>query len=104
MKILVNTFETLVTLISKWPGISKIYPPILDYRMLCALSNDLLVFGSSHGTPCSIVEYTTETSAKKTSNTVIFWTLIEPKKIPLNRHLGVNFGVNNPQELSLFGP
>ena len=30
----VNTFETLVTLISKWPGISKTYPKILDYRML----------------------------------------------------------------------
>ena len=28
-----NTSETLVTLISKWPGISKIYPPILDHRM-----------------------------------------------------------------------
>ena len=50
-----NLFETLVTLISKWPGISKIYPPILDYGMLCVLSNDLLVFDSSHGTPCSIL-------------------------------------------------
>ena len=47
-----NSFETLVTLISKWPGISKIYPPILDYRMLCVLSNNLLVFDSSQGTPC----------------------------------------------------
>ena len=49
-----NLFEILVTLISKWPGISKIYPPILDYRMLCVLSNNLLVFDSSFGTPCII--------------------------------------------------
>ena len=47
-----NLLESLVTLISKWPGISKIYPPILDYRMLCVLSNDLLVFDSSQETPC----------------------------------------------------
>ena len=38
-----NTFETMVTLISKWRGISKIYPPILDYRILSVLRNDLLV-------------------------------------------------------------
>ena len=48
-----NLFETLVTLISKWPGISKIYPPILNYRMLCVLSNNLSVFDSSQGTPCT---------------------------------------------------
>ena len=45
----------MVTLISKWPGISKIYQPILDYRMLCVLSNDHLFFGSSHGTPSRIL-------------------------------------------------
>ena len=28
-----NTFEILVTLISKWPGITKTYPLIFDYRM-----------------------------------------------------------------------
>ena len=49
-----NLFETLVTLISKWPGISKIYPPIVDYRMVCVLSNNLSVFDSSQGTPCII--------------------------------------------------
>ena len=52
-----KSFEILVTLISKWPGISKIYPPILDYKMLCVLSNDLLVFDSSHGTPCILINY-----------------------------------------------
>ena len=35
-----NLFETLGNLVSKWLGISKIYPPILDYRMLCVLSNN----------------------------------------------------------------
>ena len=45
-----NTFETLVTLISKWPGISKIYSTILDYRMFCVLTNDLLVFEHPVGT------------------------------------------------------
>ena len=49
-----NSFETYVTLISKWPGISKIYPSILDYKMLCVLSNNLLVFNSSQGTPCTL--------------------------------------------------
>ena len=52
-----NTSETLVTLISKWPGISKIYPPILDHRMFQVLSNNLLVFDSSRGTPCSLFYY-----------------------------------------------
>ena len=50
-----NTSETLVTLISKWPGISKIYPPILDHRMFQVLSNNLLVFDSSRGTPCRLI-------------------------------------------------
>ena len=35
----------------KWPGISKVYWPILDNRMLCVLSNNILVFNSSSGTP-----------------------------------------------------
>ena len=35
-----NSFETLITLISKSPGISRIYPPVLYYRMLCVLSNN----------------------------------------------------------------
>ena len=51
----VNLLETLVTLKSKWPGISKIYQPILDYRMVCVLRNDLLVFDTSHGTPCTYI-------------------------------------------------
>ena len=38
-----NLFQTLVTLISIWLGISKISPPILHYRMLCVLSNNFLV-------------------------------------------------------------
>ena len=50
-----NLFDTLAILILKWPGISKIYQPILDYRMLCVLSNDHLFFGSSHGTPSRIL-------------------------------------------------
>ena len=47
-----NSFETLVTLLSKCPGISKIYPPIVDNRMFCVLSNALLVVNTSQGTPC----------------------------------------------------
>ena len=47
-------FETLVILVSKWTGISKIYPPFFDYRMLFVLSNNCLVFNSSQGTPCII--------------------------------------------------
>ena len=43
----------MVTLRLKWPGISKIFPPILDYRMFSVLSNNHLVFDSSQGTPCS---------------------------------------------------
>ena len=48
-----KSFGTLVTLIAKWPGISKIYQPLLDYRMLRVLSNNVLVFNSAQGTPCS---------------------------------------------------
>ena len=47
-----NTSETLVTLISKWPGISKFYKPILHYRILCVLSNKFLFFDSSISTSC----------------------------------------------------
>ena len=49
----VNPFETFKTLIAKWPGISKIYPPIFIYRVICVLSNNCLLFNSSQGTPCS---------------------------------------------------
>ena len=42
-----NSFETVVTLISKWPGIGKIYPSIIDYRILCVLKHNLLVFDST---------------------------------------------------------
>ena len=47
-----NSFETFVTLVSKWPGISKIYPPIFNYKMLCVLTNNRLHFNSFQGTPC----------------------------------------------------
>ena len=46
-----NSFKTVVTSISKWPSISKIWSLILDYEMLCVLSNNLVVFDSSRGTP-----------------------------------------------------
>ena len=38
------SFETLVAVISAWSGINKISPPIFDYRLLCVLTNNLLVF------------------------------------------------------------
>ena len=41
-----NSFGTLVTQISKLPGISKIYPPLADNRMLCMRRNNLFVFDS----------------------------------------------------------
>ena len=49
-----NLFGSLVTLLPKWPGISKICPPFLNYKMLFVLSNTRLVFDSSQGTPCII--------------------------------------------------
>ena len=45
-----NLFETLVILISKGLVISKIYTPIIDYKMYCMRSNNLLGFDTSHGT------------------------------------------------------
>ena len=61
------SFGTLVTLISKWPVFSKIYPPLLDYKMLCVLSNNVLVFNSSQGTPCMMSSHITSLTARNTA-------------------------------------
>ena len=53
-----NSFENFIILISKWLDIREIFPPNLDYRILCVLYNNLLVFDSFQGTPCRLIGWT----------------------------------------------
>ena len=91
-----NLLKKFVALISKWPGISKFYPPILEYRMLCVLSNDLLVYGSSHGTPCISMVFLVNFKDNYDTATTNQWVLTSAQ-LNLVYDLLVQYIANVPQ-------